>query len=148
MVAASSGSVASTNWDASPSGSTGEASEEAAGVTQLVNVVLSRLEGLVGLSGDSGRFWGIPFGLSFRKVAHSGLMGVSSVVAGCVGLPTVRVASVAFPVMSGSGAGASMMRSGCASVISMSGVDSLVLVGNAIGDTVGNAIGNVGHVAD
>ena len=144
MVAASSGSVASTNWDASPSGSTGEASEEAAGVTQLVGVVLSRLEGLVGLLGDSGRFWGIPFGLSLRKVAHSGLMGISSVVTGRIGLPTVCIAAVAFPVMSRSGVGASMMRSGCASVISMSGVDSSVSVGNVIGDTVGN----VGHTAD
>ena len=121
MVAASSGSGLIDRSEVS------EASEEAVEVTYSVNEVLSRFGGLSGVSGDSVRFCGTPFGLSLRNAAQSGLMGVSLVISrveGRVGLPTVSVASVGPSVMY---AGSSMMRSGCASVMSMSGGSSLLV---------------------
>ena len=134
MVATSLGSAVGDPW------STGVASEEAVGMTYSVNEVLSRFGGLSGVPGDSGRFRGMPFGLLLRNASHSGLMGASSAIMGIsgrVGGSLVHVASVVPSVMC---TRSSMMRSGCASVMSMSGGPSLyVSVSSGAGMMVGNA---------
>ena len=64
-----------------------------------MNDVFSRLGGLTGDLGVTDRFSGIPFGLSLRKAAHSGLMGVSGVF-GRVDAFDERVVGVAESVAS------------------------------------------------